>query len=169
MTKITKNITSTLKFIVKAHEGQQYGIYPYWLHSAHVAEIGAEIFVDNFGEDEYIAALLHDVIEDTEYDRDSLSKMGYSDNVLDMVQLVTKDKTLDYDQNIQRIINSGNIGAMMVKFADNLVNFTGDKSHWETKRAEKAQKKYMKSMNDLGKVLNLNVDDILKKYYLTKI
>jgi hypothetical protein len=81
--------------------------------------------------------------------------------VLDVVELVTKDKSLNYEGNIRRIIQSGNKLAMMVKFADNFINYTGDKSGWDVKRVEKSQSKYLKSMQDLGKVLDIRPEDHL--------
>lgn len=67
-----------------------------------------------------------------------------------MVELVTKDSALSYFENIQRIIDSENRRAMMVKFADNYKNYTGDKSDWDPKRREKSNAKYLKSMTLLA-------------------
>jgi len=50
---------------------------------------------------------------------------------------------------------------MMVKFADNFINYTGDKSGWDPQKAAKSQAKYMKSMQDLGKVLGVKPEDYL--------
>jgi (p)ppGpp synthase/HD superfamily hydrolase len=154
-------LIETLEFIKKAHEGQMYGNFPYYVHPLEVALIGSYIFKEKFEPESYIVSALHDVIEDTKYTREDLSKMGYSDIVLDAVDLLTKDKSLSYDENIQRIIKSGNKIAMQVKFADNYVNYKGDKSDWDQKRVEKSQKKYLKSMQDLGNVLNIDVDYLL--------
>jgi (p)ppGpp synthase/HD superfamily hydrolase len=137
-------IKSTLSLIKKAHAGQMYGSSPYWTHPLAVAEKGREIFGSKFTDTAYIVALLHDVIEDTHLTLTDLQKMGYSAQVLDAVSLVTKDKSMDY------------VFAQMVKFADNFINYTGDKSHWDSKRAEKSQAKYMKSMKTIGSVLNVD-------------
>lgn len=153
-------IDQTIEFISKAHAGQKYGNFDYCLHPLHVALVADYIFTD-FDDNVHIVALLHDVIEDTKYTREDLKEMGYSDIILDAVDLLTKDKSLSYDENIQRIIKSGNKIAMQVKFADNYANYTGEKSNWDQKRAEKSQKKYRKSMEDLGNVLGINVDYLL--------
>jgi (p)ppGpp synthase/HD superfamily hydrolase len=149
------DIKNTLRFIKEAHKGQIYGDQPYWTHPKRVANVGAEIFKRRFCLESVIAALLHDVIEDTKYDRVMLSELGYSKNVLDAVDLLTKDSSLSYVENIQRIIDSGNRIAMMVKFSDNYTNYHGDKSGWDAERREKSQAKYKKSMEDIGSVLDV--------------
>jgi len=157
----TVTVLKTLAFIKKAHAGQKYGNKPYWTHPKAVAEIGKSIFGSKFDTVAYTAALLHDTAEDTEYGLAELKELGYSDEVLAVVSLVTKEKSLSYEGNIQRIIQSGNRRAMMVKFADNYVNYTGDKSTWSAEKREKSQAKYLKSMNDLGKVLGIDAAELI--------
>ena len=36
-----------------------------------------------------LAALLHDIFEDTEYDRESLLQRGYSERTCDIIEIVT--------------------------------------------------------------------------------
>lgn len=151
-------VNKTLSFIKKAHTGQKYGNDPYWTHPKAVADKGKEIFGSKFNNDAYTAALLHDTIEDTIYGEKELLETGYSERVLDAVLLVTKDKTLSYDGNIKKIIASGNRIAMMVKFADNYMNYTGDKSSWPEEKRLKSQAKYKKSMQDLSKALGLKIE-----------
>ena len=64
------------------------------------------------------AALLHDVIEDTPITLDILRDLGYSEEVLEMVELLTRQKTETHRSYIFQLIGSGNIGAMRVKLAD---------------------------------------------------
>lgn len=65
------------------------------------------------------AALLHDVMEDCDVTREILLDLGYSEDVVQIVELVSKmDKSMQYRQFIFNIIASGNTGAMMVKLAD---------------------------------------------------
>ena len=155
------NVRSTVSLIKKAHAGQRYGSDPYWTHPLAVAEKGKELFTSKFTETAYIAALLHDVVEDTNVTPSDLQRIGYNAQVIDTVELVTKDESLSYEDNIRRIIQSGNKLAMMVKFADNFINYTGDKSGWGQKRVEKSQAKYMKSMQELGKALGIRPEDHL--------
>lgn len=67
---------------------------------------------------EQIAALLHDVVEDTKIGFVDLCEMGYDHEALEMVHLLTKRKSMTHRQYLQIIIDSGSIGAMRVKLAD---------------------------------------------------
>jgi hypothetical protein len=152
------NIRKTKKFIQRAHDqeqGQMYGDMPYSSHPKQVANIGKKFFGTRFGPEAVKVALLHDVLEDTPYTPEQLAKKGFSDEVIEAVQLLTKNKALSYADNIRNIINSGNPLAMMVKYCDNYMNYTGDKSHWTADRAAASQKKYLASLNMLGDVLGI--------------
>lgn len=67
---------------------------------------------------ERCAAMLHDVIEDTETNFQDLEDLGYQDDVLDMVNLLTRRDDESHSEYLTRIIASGNVGAMRVKLAD---------------------------------------------------
>lgn len=151
-------VRNTKKFIQRAHDteqGQKYGSLPYSSHPKAVANIGKKFFGTKFGPDAVKVALLHDVLEDTPYTPEQLAKKGFSKEIIQAVQLLTKNKNLSYADNIKNIINSGNKLAMMVKYSDNYMNFTGDKSHWDSDRAAQSQQKYLASLNTLGDVLGI--------------
>jgi putative chitinase len=150
------NIAATLKFIKDAHGDQLYGKLPYWRHPRAVAVTGRKIFGSKFDSEAVKTAFLHDVVEDTHVGLDELKKLGFSDQIIDAVSLLTKDKSLNYSDNIQRILRSGNTLAMMVKYADNYENYTGDKSGWTSDRASASNQKYLKSLNILGDVLGVD-------------
>ena len=149
------NVAQTLKFIKQAHGDQLYGSLPYWRHPRAVALTGKKIFGSRFTSDAVKTAFLHDVVEDTHIGIDELSKLEFSPQVIQAVGLLTKNKSLTYRQNIEAIINSGNPLAMMVKYADNYENYTGDKSSWDPERAASSQKKYLMSLNMLGAKLGI--------------
>jgi hypothetical protein len=152
------NIRKTKKFIQRAHDqeqGQMYGSMPYSSHPKQVANLGKKFFGGRFSDEAVKVALLHDVLEDTPYTPKQLAKKGFSKEVIEAVQLLTKNKALSYADNIRNIINSGNLLAMMVKYCDNYMNYTGDKSHWTPDRAAASQKKYLASLNMLGDVLGI--------------
>jgi len=149
------NVAQTLKFIKQAHGDQLYGSLPYWRHPRAVALTGKKIFGSRFTSDAVKTAFLHDVVEDTHIGIDELSKLDFTPQVIQAVSLLTKNKSLTYRQNIEAIINSGNPLAMMVKYADNYENYTGDKSSWEPERAASSQKKYLMSLNMLGAKLGV--------------
>jgi hypothetical protein len=67
-----------------------------------------------------LAALLHDVLEDTKFTRQDLEGRGYSKRTLDAVELLTNkpDDRRTYGDKIDSIITSGNRDAIEVKYAD---------------------------------------------------
>jgi (p)ppGpp synthase/HD superfamily hydrolase len=154
------NYTATLAFIKRAHGSQMYGSQPYWVHPVAVSDTGKKFFGSKFTEDAQLVSLMHDVVEDTHYRLEDLRALGYSDAVVEAVGLLTKDKNLSYEQNIQKIISSGNKLAMMVKFSDNYQNYTGDKSSWPAEKSEKSQAKYKKSMEMLAAKLGLDKESL---------
>jgi (p)ppGpp synthase/HD superfamily hydrolase len=141
-------INETITFIKVAHEDQLYGELPYFLHPLQVADN-----IPNATENEYLAALLHDVVEDTSYTLRYIS-WRWGDDIADIVSGVTKDDLLSYEDNISRIIGSGNVSTMRVKLSDNQVNLGGDKSAMKPERAERLTKKYEISINRLLTAIN---------------
>lgn len=95
------SIDETIEFIKHAHAGQEYAPgAPYWQHPVAVME---RLPADATHE-EKLAALLHDVIEDTAYSRHDLLARGYSELVLDMVAGVTSppkpEKMMSDDEHV---------------------------------------------------------------------
>ena len=82
---------------------------PYVFHPFHLAEQMPD-------EDTTIVALLHDVIEDTPYTLDDLRAMGFNEQVLDALALMTHDKRIPYMDYVAKI--KGNKIARTVKLAD---------------------------------------------------
>lgn len=111
-------IEQTIEFIKKAHAGQvDKAGEAYWKHPVSVMER----LVDA-PEDYKLAALLHDVIEDTDFSAENLRKMGYSADVVRAVELLTKHGDMPYLDEVRHIRDSGNPIAIAVKIADNLDN-----------------------------------------------
>jgi len=67
-------------------------------------------------------AWLHDIIEDTDVHAGDLFDMGYSEAVVEAVLLLTKPDELTYGEYIDRLCESGNHRAILVKLADNADN-----------------------------------------------
>jgi len=157
------NVHETILFIQEAHSGQKYGNGPYWYHPNEVSYI-ALVFnqtVKYYPKVTNIinVALLHDVIEDTKYTASDLLEMGYSEEIVDAVVLLTKDNSLSYEDNISRIIESGNVLAMLVKYADNFVNYHSIMdSNKSPERKITNRKKYSISLNRLGGELGLRAN-----------
>lgn len=68
------------------------------------------------------AGYLHDIIEDTNVTYDDLAKYGISQDVIDIVRLLTHEKSVPYDKYIDSIIASNNVCAAIIKAADMLHN-----------------------------------------------
>lgn len=61
-------------------------------------------------------ALLHDVIEDTPFDADFLREKGISQEVLNVLALLTHNREDSYDEYINKVCT--NLDAMVVKLSD---------------------------------------------------
>lgn len=106
----TKQTSKALKLCFLAHKDQvdDTGV-PYVFHPVHLAEQ-----MDN--ETATICALLHDVVEDTNYTFEYLQKQGFGDEVIQVLKLLTHEKKEDYFEYVKRI--SSNAIAKQVKLAD---------------------------------------------------
>jgi (p)ppGpp synthase/HD superfamily hydrolase len=93
-----------------AHENQKDKAgNPYVMHPIRVA-------VKLQNDDEIAAAFLHDVLEDSDFTLDDLKKAGFNENVLKIVELMTKKDGDNYDDYIERIKEFA--PAVRVKLAD---------------------------------------------------
>lgn len=85
------------------------GETPYVFHPFHLAE-------QMETEEETCAALLHDVVEDTNMDFADLEAEGFPKSVVDALKLLTHDEKTDYMDYVKAL--SGNRIAARVKLAD---------------------------------------------------
>ncbi len=114
------SIEETKLWIRDLHAGQtDKAGQPYIGHVLRVYENLLRLFPDT-SDDTQHAALLHDTIEDCDVDADDLRARGYSEDVVRMVEAVTKDSygKLTYAERIERLAQSGDVGAIQVKIAD---------------------------------------------------
>jgi len=129
-TKMTK---LALKLCFEAHKTQtdKSGM-PYVFHPFHLAE-------QMHDEDTTVVALLHDVIEDTDYTLDDLRELGFEDRVISAIALMTHDDAVPYMEYVAQI--KKNPIARAVKLADLRHNSDMTRldtvSPWDEKRAEK--------------------------------
>jgi hypothetical protein len=121
---IERSIHSTKQWIMKLHAGQtDKAGQPYAQHPLRVHMLLQKLFPEA-GEDVRHAALLHDVLEDCDVTTDDLRERGYSESTIQIVEVVTKrpDDGLTYKQRIERLAQSGPVGAIQVKLCDLLDN-----------------------------------------------
>ena len=99
-----------LKLCFAAHKEQtdKSGI-PYVFHPFHLAE-------QMQSEETIVAALLHDVVEDTDYTLQDLAAMGFDPVVIDALALLTHDDATPYMDYVRAI--KENPIARAVKIAD---------------------------------------------------
>ena len=105
------NLEKAIQIAVEAHAGtKDKGGKAYILHP-----ISVMMRVET--EEEKIVAILHDVVEDTDWNFDELRKEGFSETVIEALETVTKySEEEDYDDFIQRSLKN-DIGRK-VKIAD---------------------------------------------------
>ena len=106
----TDKTKNAIKLCYEAHAGQvdKSGL-PYVHHPLHLAEQ-----MDD--ETSTVAALLHDIVEDTKYTFADLENMGFGDEVLDALRLLTHDDSVPYLDYVREIAK--NPVAKKVKLAD---------------------------------------------------
>ena len=106
----TEKTKKALKLCFEAHKDQvdKSGL-PYVFHPFHLAEQMQD-------EKTTIVALLHDVVEDTEYTLDDLRAMGFGDEVMEALSYMTHDPAVPYMEYVARIRE--NDIARRVKLAD---------------------------------------------------
>lgn len=121
-------IEKAYNFALNAHKGQNRisGI-PYILHPTSVAFILAELGMDT---ESIIAALLHDVVEDTEYSREDIVN-EFSNNIANLVDGVTKLGKIPFStreeqqaENLRKMLIAmyQDIRVIIIKLADRLHN-----------------------------------------------
>lgn len=138
-TPLTKK---ALKLCFEAHKNQtdKTGL-PYVFHPFHLAEQMTDEYTT-------VTALLHDVVEDTDYTLNDLKEMGYPDEVITALSLLTHDDGSEYMEYVKRLKN--NPIARAVKLAD--LKHNSDLSRYDTidNRAVKRTEKYQQAIEILS-------------------
>ena len=132
-----------LKLCFEAHKEQidKSGM-PYVFHPFHLAEQMQD-------EESTIVALLHDVVEDTDYTLDDLSKMGFDDSVLTAINLMTHEDGVPYMDYVEQI--KTNPIAKIVKLADLRHNSDMTRLDVVTPRNQERAEKYLAAIKLLEK------------------
>lgn len=114
---------------------------PYVFHPFHLAEsMDDEIST--------VCALLHDVVEDTDLGFDDLRKMGFPEEVIEVLTLLTHDPEEPYFDYVERIAHHPI--ARKVKIADLLHNSDLSRLDFVDEYAKKRTEKYKKALEILG-------------------
>lgn len=134
----TENTKKALKLCFEAHKEQEdKSGMPYVFHPFHLAEQMGD-------ENTTVVALLHDVVEDTDNTLDDLRELGFGENVLEALKLLTHDDGVDYMEYVQAI--KGNPIAKEVKLAD--LRHNSDISRLDTvdEKALTRREKYLQAL-----------------------
>jgi guanosine-3',5'-bis(diphosphate) 3'-pyrophosphohydrolase len=112
----------------KAHEGQQrYSGEPYILHPVAVARILADMHMDTKS---IIAAILHDVLEDTAIDKATIAEQ-FGEEVAELVDGVSKLEQINFESRVEAqaenlrkmmLAMARDIRVILIKLADRLHN-----------------------------------------------
>lgn len=139
----TSNTKKALKLCFEAHKNQvdKSGM-PYVFHPFHLAEQMED-------EKTTIVALLHDVIEDTNYAFDDLIRLGFDDDVIEALKLMTHDDDVPYMEYVAKI--KDNPVAKAVKLADLQHNSDLSRLDVVDEKALMRKEKYAKAIELLTK------------------
>ena len=133
----TNKTKAAMKLCFEAHKEQKdKSGQPYVFHPFHVAEQ-----MDD--EESTVVALLHDVVEDTDYSIDDIAEVGFGDAVVEALRLLTHEDGMPYLDYIRRIRT--NPLATKVKLADlahnsDLSRLDGEPNDTDIERVEKYRK-----------------------------
>ena len=134
----TEKTKKALRFCIEAHKDQfdKSGI-PYVLHPYHLA-------VQMETEETTIVALLHDIVEDTDYTFEDLEKMEFGEAVIEALKLLTHDDSTPYMEYI--LAAKQNPIARIVKLADLRHNSDISRLDIITEKALERREKYLKAI-----------------------
>lgn len=153
-----------LGFAIAKHGDQKYGQDPYSVHLLRVAQIVFEVCNpnENWVDDVLAAAILHDVLEDTDATEEVVLGM-FGKKVVDIVKACTKyDDDLCRKCAFRRTVKAllSTDWALQVKLADRLANM--QKSNIDQ---SPQQKMYVREYGDFKSLLFRDVKSDAKLWY----
>ena len=135
------SIEKSLLIAINAHNGKKdLDGNPVLLHPIRVGLQGKN-------EKEIITGFLHDVVEDSEYTFNDLIELGVDGEIIEALELLTHDKSMDYDAYLDRLVASHNKLALSVKFYD-----LSDNLSRNDRLTEKKEKIYQKHITAIAKI-----------------
>ena len=137
----TEATKKALKLCFEAHKNQldKSGL-PYVFHPFHLA-------MQMMDENTTVVALLHDVVEDTEYTIHDLRSMGFKEEVIEAISMLTHDDKIPYEEYVLNI--KSNPIARAVKLADLMHNSDLTRLENVTEKDIKRVEKYKRAIKIL--------------------
>ena len=130
-----------IEIAVEAHKGQKDKAgNPYILHPLRLM---FQMKTDN----ERMAAVLHDVVEDSDWTLDDLRKENFYNEVIDAVNLLTRDDNDSYEEFVQKA--ASNPISKAVKIADITDNLDLSRISKMTEKDVDRVKKYQRVLKIL--------------------
>ena len=130
-----------IEIAVEAHKGQKDKAgNPYILHPLRLM---FQMKTDN----ERMAAVLHDVVEDSDWTLDDLRKENFDNEVIDAVNLLTRDDNDSYEEFVQKA--ASNPISKAVKSADITDNLDLSRISKMTEKDVDRVKKYQRVLKIL--------------------
>ncbi len=145
------DLTKAISIATSAHENQvDKGGKPYIEHPLRLMK-------QMMSEKEQIVAVLHDVIEDSDYSLDDLLAAGFSEEIVQAVEVLTKQKGESYKNYLRRVktnpiaIAPARSQSFAVKLADLQDNMDLTRLSNITEKDIERQKKYSRSSSYIKK------------------
>ena len=140
----TELTIKAMNLAYNAHHGQfDKGGVPYIFHPIHLAE-GMDDEIST------VCALLHDVVEDTDITLSDLEKMGFPEEVIRVLSLLTHDENVPYMDYVAEIAK--NPVARKVKIADLMHNSDATRVDAIDNRMKERFEKYARALDYLRNV-----------------
>ena len=158
-----KLIEKAITFAKKWHGTQmrKTGDHPFYFHPLAVAGMVAEHYPKS---DIIIAAILHDVVEDSKCTVETVEK-EFNQRIAEMVDRLTKIRfedgkriTLTLEQTLEKLIKIGDHEALFIKQMDrqhNLETIEGLKPHKQQKMAKETNRHFIKWLAVIGDKLGI--------------
>lgn len=157
-------IEDTVEFIINAHGGQtDLGGLPYFFHPIAVMQL----LPHDAPEEVLHAALLHDVLEDTEVTAQDLKTEGYTDYTVWLVEKLSRPKGPNrptYMRWIKDLVGTGDRWLMEIKLADNMHNLDPKRQAALPEHLKDIKKRYERSAVLLREGLSNLVIDLQHKF-----
>lgn len=135
------DIESAISLALQAHKGQlDKGGHPYILHPLAVMNRVESM-------EEKIVAVLHDAIEDSEVTIEELRDLGFSEEILTAIHLLTRSTEDSYEEFIEK--TTTNRTARNVKIADIKENMNISRIKNPTQEDYNRLEKYRKALERL--------------------